>query len=107
MPPQASGAATDVVSTSHPPQSTAQSARGASNMTLTKPCPNIASGVCREPCGDDYCAEQAVCCEGCGPTDPDALIFLTNASWTAIRCRRCAVHLLTSLDMPEGERADD
>lgn len=70
-------------------------------MTDALACPNIASGVCREPCGTDYCADKAICCEGCGNADPAALIFLNNASWTAIRCRRCAVHLLTSLDLPE------
>lgn len=25
---------------------------------MSKPCPNITSGVCREPCGPDYCADQ-------------------------------------------------
>lgn len=36
-----------------------------------------------------------ICCDGCGSTDPTALIFMTNASWAAVRCGPCAIYLLT------------
>lgn len=42
--------------------------------------------------------KETISCEGCGSTDPAALIFMTNASWTAVRCGPCAIYLLTSFD---------